>query len=154
MWCCSVATIGCIGAATGVTCLYLTCTVLSPMMVRCTCQDGGKKMRREENDGGSSTVTVVLTADGGSWAGRVCGVSLVPSVFHYTQSPAHTQACDFKRFIYLYSHLMQVLYQHLDRRKWRTHGNACEPRNNTLWKKEREREREKENVTAHKICYS
>lgn len=132
-------------AASGATCLYLTSAVYqmqtqerNPCVRGCDCtvelSRQEKENEKREKDGGNSTVTLVLTGGGGS---RLCSLSGLPSVFHYSHSLSHTVCRHFKWFFYSYSHLMPVLYQHPDRRKWRTHGNVCEPQNNTLWRERR-----------------
>lgn len=81
-------------AASGATCLYLTSAVYHMQtQERNPCVRGcdrtvelsrqEKENEKREKEGGNSTVTLVLTGGGGS---RLCSLSGLPSVFHYSHS--------------------------------------------------------------------
>lgn len=98
----------------------------------------------------SNTWQLVLMGGGWvmSWNGlRKLWPSLVASVFYHWNSVSLSYTTKTVEKGDQYSHLMRVLYQHLDIGTWQTHGNVCAPRNNKLWEIEK-RQRVIQNETS------
>lgn len=94
----------------------------------------GRNKKGKKYEQKKSGVTLLLTGDGG-----------LTFVWLYLTHEGAIYS------FHMYLHPKQVLYRHPDRRKWRTHGSVCEPRNNTL---RRQREgRKKEELSSNSDAF-